>query len=497
MAWVTIALSLIGLALIFQACLGNSNSKGKKLPPGPKGLPIIGCLHLLGKYPQRAMHKLAEKYGPVMYMRLGSVPTIVVSSPKVAELFLKTHDLVFASRPPHEAAKYLSYEQKGLAFAPYGPFWRNMRKLCTLELLTNHKNNSFNSMRKDEIDLLIESIKPASYERVAVDLSAKVSSVGAYISCRMIFGKKYTDKEFGGKGFTSVIHDGMQLMAVPNLSDYIPQIAPLDLQGLRKRMKATSKVFDGFLERVIDDHIQNKDENRTKDFVDILLSFVGSQETEYHVGRDNVKAIMLDMLAASMDSSTTVVEWALSELMKNSQIMKKLQKELDEKVPMNRMVEESDVEGLNYIEMVVKETFRLHPIAPLLVPHMSTEDITIEGFHIPKNSRVFINTWAIGRDPTVWSDAEMFFPERFVGSNIDFRGKDFELLPFGSGRRSCPGMLMGMTTVRLLLARLVHSFDWELPDGMLPSKLDMTEVFGLVTPRATPLVAIPTYRLTV
>ncbi|KAJ8771186.1 hypothetical protein K2173_025868 [Erythroxylum novogranatense] len=497
MALVTIALSLVGLALIFQAWLGKRNSKVKKLPPGPKGLPIIGCLHLLGKYPQRALHDLAKKHGPLMHMRLGFVPTIVVSSPKAAELFLKTHDLVFASRPPVEAAKYIGYDQTSISFSPYGPYWRNMRKLCTLELLSNLKVNSFRSLRKEEIDLLVDSIKQASYERVSVNLSAKVSSLGADISCRMVFGKKYTDKEFGDRGFTAVIHDSMQLIAAPNLADYIPLIAQLDLQGLRKRMKAVSKVFDGFLEKIIDDHIQNKNENRTKDFVDILFGFLGSQETEYSIVRDNIKAVMLDMLVASMDTSTTVVEWALSELVKNPQIMKKLQKELDGKVTLDRMVEESDLEGLNYLDMVIKETFRLHPVAPLLVPHMSTEDITIEGFHIPKNSRVFINIWAIGRDPTVWSDAETFIPERLVGSNIDFRGQDFELLPFGSGRRSCPGMQMGMINVRLILARLVHSFDWELPDGKLPSELDMTEVFSLVTPRATPLLAIPTYRLTI
>ncbi|KAJ8771211.1 hypothetical protein K2173_026007 [Erythroxylum novogranatense] len=473
MAWVTIALSLIGLALIFQAWVGKSNSKFKKLPPGPKGLPIIGCLHLLGKYPQRALHDLAKKHGPLMHMRLGFVPTIVVSSPKVAELFLKTHDLVFASRPPVEGAKYIGYEQTTTAFSPYGPYWRNMRKLCTLKLLSNLKVNSFKSFRKEEIDLLTDYIKQASSER------------------------KYTDKEFGDRGFTAVIHDSMQVTAVPNLADYIPQIAPFDLQGLRKRMKAIGKAFDVFFEKIIDDRIENKDENRTKDFVDILLGFVGSQETEYSISRDNMKAVMMDMFEASAETSTTAVEWPLSEIMKNPQIMKKLRKELDEKITLNRMVEESDLEGLNYLDMVIKETFRLHPVVPLLLPHMSTEDITIEGFHIPKNSRVFINTWAIGRDPTVWSDAETFFPERFVGSNIDFRGKDFELLPFGSGRRSCPGMQMGMTTVRLILARLVHSFDWELPDGMLPSELDMTEVFSLVTRRATPLLATPAYRLTV
>ncbi|KAJ8771218.1 hypothetical protein K2173_026058 [Erythroxylum novogranatense] len=481
MAWVVIAVSLIALALIFQACLGNRNSKGKKLPPGPKGFPIIGCLHLLGKNPHRALHDLAKRYGPLMHMRVGFVPTIVVSSPKMAELFLKTHDLVFASRPPVESVKYMS--PKGLAFAPYGPYWRNMRKLCTLELFTNLKTNSFKYLRKEEVDLLTEFIK-------------QVSSVGTYISCRMIFGKKHTDMRLG-EGFTSVMHEGLHLVTAPNLADCIPQIGPLDLQGLRKRVKGISKVLDGFFEKIIDDHIQSKDENRTKDFVDILLSFFESQETEYRIGRDNIKSLMLDMLSASMDTSTTVVQWALSELMKNPQILKKVRKELDEKVPLNRMVEESDLEGLDYLDMVIKETFRLHPVTPLLLPHMSTEDITIEGFHIPKNSRVLINTWAIGRDPTVWSDAETFIPERFVGSDIDFRGRDFELLPFGSGRRSCPGMQMGMITVRLILARLVHSFDWELSDGMLPSELGMTEVFSLVIRRATPLLAIPTYRLSV
>ncbi|KAJ8771197.1 hypothetical protein K2173_025923 [Erythroxylum novogranatense] len=458
MALVTIALSLIGLALIFQAWVGKSSSKVKKLPPGPKGLPIIGCLHLLGKYPHQALHALTKKYGPIMHMRLGFVPSIVVSSPKAAELFLKTHDLL-----------------TNISFSPYGPYWKNMRKLCTLELLSNLKVNSFKSLRKEEIDLLVDSIKQASYELVAVNLSEKVSSLGADISCRMVFGKKYTDKEFGDRSFTAVIHDALQLVAAPNLADYFPLIAPFDLQGLRKRMKA-----------IIDDHIQNKNENRTKDFVDILLGFVGSEETEYIISRDNIKAVMMDMFEASVDTSATVVEWAPSELMKNPQITKKLQKELDENVTLNRIVEESDLEGLNYLDIVIKETFRLHPVAPLLVPHMSSEDITIEGFHIPKNSH-----------PTVWSDAETFFPERFVGSNIDFRGQDFELLPFGSGRRSCPGMQMGMTTVRLILARLVHSFDWELPDGMLPSELDMTEVFRIVTRRTTPLLAIPAYRLTV
>ena len=201
------------------------------------------------------------------------------------------------------------------------------------------------------------------------------------------------------------------------------------------------------------------------------------------------------MLVAAMDTSATAIEWGISELIKNPRIMKKVQEELETVVGMDRMVEESDLEKLEYLDMVVKETLRLYPVAPLLLPHAAMEDCLVDGFYIPQNSRVMINVWTIGRDPKYWTDPEKFFPERFVGSSIDVRGRDFQLLPFGSGRRGCPGMQLGLTVVRLVLAQLVHCFNWELPNGMLPSELDMTEEFGLTTPRAKHLLAIPTYRL--
>jgi len=221
------------------------------------------------------------------------VPGIVVSSPQAAEQFFKAHDLVFASRPPLEASKYISYEQKNLTMSPYGSYWRNIRKMCTLELLSNHKINSFKSMRKEELDLLIEFIREGARDCVAVDLSAKVSSLSADMSCRLVFGKKYMDKDLDEKGFKAVIHEGMQLVAAPNLGDYIPCLAPLDLQGLTRRMKAVSKIFDDFFEKIIDEHVQSKDENKTKDFVDVMLSFMGSEESEYRIERSNIKAIIL------------------------------------------------------------------------------------------------------------------------------------------------------------------------------------------------------------
>ncbi|XP_062149139.1 cytochrome P450 71AU50-like [Alnus glutinosa] len=495
MAWTWTIAALLMLAYLLRDRAWKSSSNKKKLPPGPRGFPLFGNLYLLGKLPHRDLHRLAQKHGPIMYLRLGLVPAIVVSSPQAAEQFLKAHDLVFASRPPHEAAKHISYEQKNLSMSPYGSYWRNIRKMCTLELLSNHKITSFKSMRMEELGLLIKFIREAARDCVAVDLSGKVSSLSADMSCRMVFGKKYLDKDIDERGFKAVIQEGMRLEATPNIGDYIPYVAPLDLQGLTRRMKAISKIFDSFLEKIIDEHVQSKDENQTKDFVDVMLSFMGFEESEYRIERSNIKAIILDMLAGSMDTSATVIEWALSELMKHPRVMKKVQKELEDVVGLERMVEESDLDSLEYLDMVLKETFRLHPIAPLMLPHLAMEDCTVIGFHIPRNSRVIINVWAIGRDPSVWSDAEKFYPERFVGSNIDVQGRDFQLIPFGSGRRGCPGMQLGLTVVRLVVAQLVHCFDWELPDNMLPTELDMTEEFGLTTPRAKHLLASPTYRL--
>ncbi|XP_069148428.1 cytochrome P450 71AU50-like [Solanum lycopersicum] len=495
--WEVVA-AVVAVLYLVQALHNIFMKKRKKLPPGPKGFPIIGNLHMvLGKNLHQALHHIAKKHGPIMSMRFGLVPVIVASSPHAAEQFLKKHDNVFASRPYNEAAQYIAYNQRDLVFAKYGPHWRNMRKLCTLELLSNIRVNSFQSMRKEELGTFVNSLKQAASNRIEVDLSAKHASLSTNMSCLMVLGKKYMDEEFDESGFKNIMEETVVIAASPNIDDFFPFLSVFDLQGFIARMKELAKIFDDFFEKVIDEHVQSKDQKKAKDIIDTMMTIMQPGEAEFKFDRRHVKAVLLDLLIASTDTTSTAIDWIFSELLRHPKVMKKLRNELEEAVGINRMVEESDLERLEYLDMVIKEGLRLHPPSPLMTPHESIEDCIVDGFDIPKGSRLLVNVWAIGRDPEAWPEPEKFMPERFVDSNIDLRGRDFQLLPFGSGRRSCPGLQLGLTIVRLVLAQLVHCFDWELPNGMMPNHIDMTEKFGLVTSRAQHLKAIPTYRLNV
>ncbi|XP_051117970.1 cytochrome P450 71AU50-like [Andrographis paniculata] len=510
-AWVWAMLSAFVLLHLLQK-LFNSKRKTKKrnMPPGPRGLPILGHLHLLGKSPHRALHDLARKHGPIMGMRFGFVPTVVVSSPEAAELVLRTHDVTFAGRPSQDAFHYISYGQKNLAFSPYGPYWREMRKLCTVELLSTAKINQFLPMREAEIRLLVGRLREAGERGEAVDLTTMLLSLVRDMNCLMLFGRKFGDDagSLDDREFKEVILEASELGAQFNIADYFPCVGVFDVQGINRKMKGLAKIFDRFLEKIIDEHVQNRNRNRNKnqqqrgddaaeDFVDTMMGILESGRATFKFDRSHVKAILLDMLIAGTDSSATVADWALAELIKHPEAMRKLQKELEAAVGMGSMVEQRHLERLEYLDQVVKETLRLHTIAPLMLPHESLEDCDLKGFHIPRKTRIMINIWAIMRDPSVWPDPESFVPERFAGGGkrMDVTGQHFELIPFGAGRRSCPGRQVGLTAVKLILSQLVHCFDWELPNGMKHADMDMAELFGIVTGRIEHLNVKPVYRL--
>ncbi|KAI6675736.1 hypothetical protein NL676_003642 [Syzygium grande] len=296
--------------------------KAPKLPPGPPPLPIIGNLHQLGNLPHRRLHSLSKSYGPIMFLRLGNKPTVVVSSPEAAELILRTHDGIFSSRPSWEALRHMSYVNKGIAFVENGAYWRGVRRLCMLHLLSPAKVESFGPMRREELGRVAGRLRRAAAAREAVDVSAEAGELIGDLACGMILGRGPKDK-FNLK---PAIHEFVNLAGAFNLADNVPLLGALDLQRITRRAKAVDRAIDKVLEDIIREHEEDTTGKYKGDFIDTFLSIMGypinsSQDEPAHImGRTNIKAIALDLIVASYETSSIVIEWALSELIRNSRV---------------------------------------------------------------------------------------------------------------------------------------------------------------------------------
>ncbi|CAM6095487.1 unnamed protein product [Calypogeia fissa] len=477
-------------------------------PPTPPEVPILGHLHLLKANPHLDMHALSLKYGPIVHLRLGSTHALVISSSSMAKLVLKNHDKSFASRSSSGAAvEILSHGFQDLACAPYGPHWRHMRKLCLLELFSMKRIESFANVRNVEVSSLVSSIREESAAGKPIVMSIKLGHLMLNIISVMSMGMRminHSDSQHNGddeeeelKNFLDAVKELFRLGGVVNnLGDYFPRLRWLDLQGYERRLRNVTKVFDDFVLKQVDHKRKlgsSCDSNARKDLLDILLSL--PNETNGKLSMHTVTSTMLNILSAGTDTSSTTVEWTLAELIRNPAVMAKVQSEIDTYVGKARRVEEADFPNLPYLEAVVKESLRLHPPAPLLIPHESIEPCELLSYNIPAKTRLYVNVWAIGRDQAEWEDPLEFCPERFIGKDIDLKGQDFRILPFGSGRRMCPGISLGLAVVQLTLARLLHSFDFSLPSWQNPEELDMSETFGLTMSKTEPLQLMASPRL--
>ncbi|RWR72822.1 Cytochrome P450 [Cinnamomum micranthum f. kanehirae] len=486
------------LLFLFMVFKKGKKDKAKapvsNLPPGPWKLPIIGNMHqLLGPLPHHTLRDLARKHGPLMHLKLGEVSTIVISSSKFAMEVMKTHDLSFADRPKLLPAKIITYNCTNIAFCSYGSYWRQLRKICTLELLSAKRVESFSSIREEEVSNFIQSIWNAANS--PVDLSEKLFSLNNNIIARAAFGKKCKDKE----RFISAMRDTLKVLGGFSIADCFPSSRLVEAaSGLRFQCERVRHELDLIFDDIIEDHKQRSirregsevgDVEET-DFIDVLLSLQQQGGLEFPITTDNLKGIILDIFTGGTESTSSVVEWAMSELMRNPRAMEKAQAEARQ-VFSGKTKDGRDTNELSYLKSVLKETLRLHAPVPLLVPRECRKRCEIGGYRIPEKTRVLINAWAIGRDPQQWDDAESFKPERFDESTIDFKGAHFELIPFGAGRRICPGVTFGVTNSMVPLAELLYYFDWKLPNNMEPKDLDMTENSGITARRRSNLFLVP------
>ncbi|KAH6818093.1 cytochrome P450 [Perilla frutescens var. frutescens] len=486
---------IIGLASVLWVLtwlLKKSTNKNPPLPPGPRGLPLVGNLLSLDPELHTYFAGLAKTYGPIYTLKLGGKTGIVISSPEITKEVLKDQDITFANRDVPVAGREAAYGGADIVWTPYGPEWRMLRKVCVREMLSNTTLDSVYGLRRREVRQTIGYLYRKAGSPVDVGDQTFVTVMNVITS--MLWGGTVEGDERAGLGaeFKQVVGEMTGLLGAPNFSDFFPALERFDLQGIQKKMKGLAKRFDRIFETMIEERLKKMSGEKTKDFLQILLQMKDDGDAKTPFTMTHVKAMLMDMVVGGTDTTSNTMEYALAEMMNKPQIMTRLQQELEAVVGKDNIVEESHISKLPYLHCVMKEVLRLHPALPLLVPHCPSATSTVSGYTIPKGARVFVNAWAIHRDPSIWENPLEFRPERFLDGKWDYSGNDFKYFPFGSGRRICAGTAMAERMFLYSLASLVHSFEWSLPAG---ENLDLEEKFGIVLKKRIPLVAIPTPRL--
>ncbi|CAL5006765.1 unnamed protein product [Urochloa decumbens] len=510
----TMLIALAAVLLVLTLSVAKMNNNGGKLPPSPRALPLIGHLHLISPPPHQAFHRLVARHGPLVYLRMGpSNHGVVVGSADAARDLLKLESCL-PQRTHSAVTRLLAYGSAGFAFAPYGAQWRFMKRLCMSELLGPRTLDLLRPVRDGELAAVLrEAAAAAATAERGVDLSRLLIAMANNAVMRMTASALPDHLTETARHCAKEV---TELVGSFNIADYIAFLRPFDLQGLDRRAHAVHAKFDALLEVLI----RKKEEARrsptpaeaeagaekAKDLLDILMDAAEDENAEVKLNRENIKAFVLDIFTAGSDTTATTVEWMLAELINHPPCLAKLRAELDAVIGRSRLVGEQDVERLPYLQAVLKETLRLHPPAVFAVRE-TIDTVHVRGYVIPPGTTVFFSIYSVGRDPAVWERPLEFDPERFMpggaSEGVEVNAQSMQFMPFGGGRRACPGLGYAVQVVPAFLAALVQCFDWAVPveqgQGQdakaVPPLLNMDEKKGLVSARLQPLVLVPTPRI--
>ncbi|TXG70753.1 hypothetical protein EZV62_005688 [Acer yangbiense] len=496
-----LAATFLAISLIAWLIKKPFTSHVPPLPPGPPGLPLLGNLPFLETDHHRYLAKLSEIYGPIMKLQLGRKLCVVISSPSLAKQVLKDHDAIFANRDPPIAGVITAYGGHDIAWSPNNPEWRKLRKIFVQEMMSKTSLDACHALRRQEVREMVKEV----YAKVgsAINIGDQMFITILNVIMNMSWGGSLHGEERIRVGiqFRQVVEEVVELLGAPNISDLFPALARFDLQGVESKTKKLLSWFDRIFESLIDgrakdcqDCGEKKEGKAREDFLEILLELKQNGDGKSSLSMNQVKALLMDIVVGGTHTSSTTIEWAMTELLQHPETMRKACEELEQVVGNNNIVEEFHLSKLRYLDAILKETFRLRPPLPLLVPRSPCTTQTISEYTIPKGSRIFFNAWAMQRDPKAWESPLEFQPERFMrdAGKGEYRGNNFNYLPFGSGRRICPGISLAEKMLMYVLATLLHSFEWKLPEG---TELDLSEKFGLVLKKKEPLIAIPKAKL--
>ncbi|WOH13218.1 hypothetical protein DCAR_0832727 [Daucus carota subsp. sativus] len=478
--------------------LWRKNSyRRSKLPPGPRGWPVIGNIFDLGASPHRSLAALKQKYGPVVWLNLGPVKTMVILSAGAAEELFKNHDLSFIDRFNNDVMRANDYYKSSMVLGKCSPYWRTLRRICTVELFSNKKINETVLVRQRCVNKMLSWIEKELVESATGEIEVKSFLFPAIFNMignlTLSQDLMHPNSEMASE-FYSALSGFSECLSSPNISDLFPWLRWLDLQGLRRRtdrdLKKAMQIISGFVrERVKQRQHGEGRATEHKDFMDVVLDYEGNGKDEPAKLSDHqITIFLMEMFIAGTETTSSTIEWAMCELLTNPESMKKIKAELGRVVGANKELEESDINNLPYLQATVEESLRLHASVPLMLPRKAVQDTTFMGYNIPKNTQVFVNAWGIERDEENWEDALSFKRERFLESSI---GQSFKFIPFGAGRRICPGLPLAHRVLPLILGSLLHHFDWKLCESVGGEiRMDMREAMGVSARKLVPLRAV-------
>ncbi|KAI3522078.1 hypothetical protein L1887_11557 [Cichorium endivia] len=497
----------VTLALIFTLFyLWPVLKTGKnRAPPEAGGAwPIVGHINLFrgsSDLPHRALAAMAAKYGPIFTVRLGIHKVLVVHSWQIAKEIFTTHDAIISNRPKYLASKILGYNYAMFGFAPYGPYWREMRRIISFELLSSRRLDQLKHVRVFELESSIKNLNELWREKrddngkVKVEMKKWFGEFNMNVILRMVAGKRYSgatdvEEEKEMSRCREVMRKFFHFLGFVVVGDTLPFLGWLDLGGHEKAMKRVAQEIDIMAGKWLDEHRRKRNYEEAfeeKDFMDVMISTVEKGGLGKFDADTIIKSACMVLIASSADTTTVMLTWMLSLLLNNPHSLRKAQEEIDKIVGKDRQVNESDITNLVYLQAIVKETLRLYPAGRLGGMREFTEDCTVAGYHVPKGTWLMVNLWKLQQDPEIWSNPSEFRPERFLAENhkhIDVKGAHFELIPFGAGRRACPGTVLGLQMLHLVLATLLQNFNISTPDN---EPIDMAETAGLTNAKVSPL----------
>ncbi|KAJ6699916.1 CYTOCHROME P450 FAMILY 712 SUBFAMILY A POLYPEPTIDE 2 [Salix purpurea] len=499
----------IAIILVVQLVVKKCTSFCSKTrhPPSPPALPIIGHLHLLSSRLPSSLRTLASRYGPLMLIRFGSAPIFVVSDASTAKEILKTHDVAFASKYTlaFGLSKFDIYDGYTFFNAEYGAYWRFTKKLCMTKLFAGTQLDRFIHIREQETLKLLKSLVEKSREGKPCDLGEELSVLSSNIICRMAIGKRCIENPNLPIEIRKLIGDIMKSAAKFSFNEVFGPLSRFDFLGKGKRLVSATCKYDQLMEQLMKKYeeqvelINGCDHEGEKDVMDILMETFKDTNAELKLTRRHIKKFFLEIFFAGVETIAAAMQSAITELIQNPTVFTKLREEIRLNVGSeNRLVKESDVPDLPFLQAVVKETLRLSPIGSLRARQCNV-DTKINGYDIKAGTRILINGYAIMRDSNTWDKPDEFMPERFLPAKstdsadhrpaLDFKGdQDFHYLPFGSGRRACVGASHGLVVTLSTIGMLVQCFDWKLKDA---DKID-TKTTGYSGSRALPLACYPT-----